>query len=88
MAVSDKNAPWKPSDYDKSVVVAVQAVALGTANADQQKQALVWIVEKCCKTYEQSYRPNSQTDTAFAEGKRFVGTEIIKLTKLKTGNLK
>ena len=83
----DDHAPWKPAKYTDSDVVAIQALASGEANADQQKRALKWIVEDCCKTYDMSYRPNNTGDTTFAEGKRHVGNEIIKMIKLKLGNL-
>jgi hypothetical protein len=31
-----------------------------------------------------SYRPQSERDTSFAEGKRFVGMQIVKQLKLTT----
>jgi hypothetical protein len=77
-----------PPQYDDPDVFAIQALVKGEADADQQKRALNWIINECCKTYDMSYRPDNQTDTVFAEGKRYVGNEIIRMTKMKVGTLK
>lgn len=74
--------PWLPAHYDPPDVYAIQAVALGTATDAQQKRAMKWIIEALCDTYGMSYRPESVRDSDFAEGKRFVGNQIVKLTKL------
>lgn len=84
------NAPWKPAEFDDAVAAAIQAMANGMATADQQKRAMAWIVEKCCRTYDMSYRPGgpeSERDTIFAEGSRFVGLQIVKVAKVKIGLL-
>ena len=62
----------------------MQALVTGTANEQQQKRALDWIINNACMTYHQSFRPgvNGDRDTCFAEGRRFVGNQIIRLTKL------
>ncbi len=51
----------------------------GEANAEQQQLALKCIVEDVSGAYELSYSPDSPYDTAFAEGRRFVGMQIAKL---------
>lgn len=84
----DKNAPYMPPQYEDRDIAAIQALAKGEADQIEQQRALKWIIEECCKTYDMSYRPENQTDTVFAEGKRYVGNEIIKMTKLKIGMLK
>ena len=35
-----------------------------------------------------SYRPDSERDTAFAEGKRHVGTQIVKFLKINLSKLR
>jgi hypothetical protein len=75
-----------PPEYVKADVVALQALAHGTANADQQQRALNWMVNNAAATYEFTYRQNDR-DHAFADGRRFVGQQIIKLLKLKVGML-
>lgn len=82
------HAPWKPAAFEDADAAALQALARGSASSDQQKRALDWIVLKACATYDLSYRPDSERDTAFAEGRRSVGLQIVKLVKLKLGLLR
>lgn len=74
--------PWKPAHYEIADVSAIKALANGTATPDQQQRALKWIIENVCATYDLSYRPNSERDTAFAEGKRHCGLQVVKMLKL------
>ena len=77
MAVKPTQA-WTPAPYEIADLSAVKALAAGTANEQQQKRALDWILIHVCGTYEMTYRPESDRDTAFAEGRRFVGLQIVK----------
>src|SRR3546814_12923992 len=79
----DPHAPWLPPSYEPPDVGAIQALARGDASEDQQRRALRNIVETLAGTYDLSYRPDSTHDTAFAEGRRFVGLTLVKLTKLR-----
>jgi hypothetical protein len=76
------HAAWMPTPYSKADVYAIQALMTGTANEDQQKRALRWIIESAAGTYEMSFRPESSRDTDFAEGRRFVGNQLVKMTKI------
>ena len=71
--------PYKESDVERR---AIQAVWDGTATDGQQRAALEAIFQ-ICGLDDLSYRPNSDRDTSFAEGKRFVGLQILKIAKLK-----
>ena len=77
------DCPYAPAHLliDKPELTAIKAVQRGNATEEQQRVAWVCITEKICETYGLSYRP-SQRDTDFAEGKRFVGLQLIKLSKL------
>lgn len=77
-----ENAPYFPPVYDMADAAAIKALAAGTATEDQQRRALKWMVEKACCTYDVSYRPSGDRDTAFAEGRRFVGIQIVKMVNL------
>lgn len=79
--------PWEATPYEIADVAAVQAISKGTATPDQQIRAIKFIVEKVCATYDMSYRTNSARDTDFAEGKRFVGNQIVKYTRLSVPSL-
>lgn len=89
--VALEHAPWKPAAYDDREVFAIQALARGTANGEQQKLALAWIIEKACATYDLAFRPGGvegERDTLIALGRQIVGQQIVKLTKLKVGQLR
>jgi hypothetical protein len=72
---------------DIADATAVRAVADGTADADQQKRAMKWIIEKAAMTYDLAYFQTDR-DTAFALGRVFVGQQIVGLLKLNTGALR
>jgi hypothetical protein len=82
-----KSAPWYPPAYELADIMAIKGLAAGTASADQQQRAIKWIIENACATYDLSYRPTSDRDTSFAEGRRFVGLEIVKALKLDISKL-
>ncbi len=82
-----ESGPHIPSEYKKRDLYALQALEKGEATPEQQTRALMWIIE-CAGTYDLSYRPDSPDQTIFAEGKRHVGLQIIKLLKLNPGKLK
>ncbi len=79
--------PHIPPPYDLADVSAVQALATGTASADQQIRVLKWLIDWAAGTYEFNYYP-SDRDTAFALGRAFVGQQLVKLTKLSVSDLK
>ncbi len=67
-------APWEPAD-----AVAMQALQRGEANEQQQKRALDWIIRVAAGTYNSTFHPGQPDASAFAEGRRFVGLEVVKL---------
>lgn len=75
-------APYEPVPFEPFDVGSLQALQRGEADEAQQIRALKFIVEQLCGAYDLSYRPSSAGDTAFAEGRRFVGLQLIKLLKL------
>ena len=73
-----KKDPWLPPDHDEAVVYAFRALVAGVANEGQQK-LLVDYLKYVTDQDVLTYRPSSDRDSAFAEGKRFVGLELFKL---------
>jgi hypothetical protein len=68
--------------HGPAIVAAVKALAEGKARDDQQKIVLNYIIDNLAGTYDLSYRPDvdgGARDTAFAEGRRFVGLELRRI---------
>jgi hypothetical protein len=81
--------PYVPPKYEKIDITALIALSQGAANEFQQKRILDLLINRLCETYGLSYRPGgpeADRDTAFAEGKRFVGTQIVKLINSNPDN--
>jgi basic membrane lipoprotein Med (substrate-binding protein (PBP1-ABC) superfamily) len=77
----------QPAQYNKSVLLAVRACIAGKANESQQQTAMDWIITQASNLYDMSYRDQADggpTATAFHEGRRFVGSQIVKLTRPET----
>lgn len=85
----DFSAPFMFAPYDDRIAIAVTAVVEGNANEGQQKLAIDWIINSVCGYYDISFRPGDGGArlTDFAEGKRFVAAQIVKMTRLKIGRL-
>ena len=79
-----KHRPWHPTAYDSADAYALKAIAIGTASADQQKRGLKWIIESACAVYEETYFPDTASDRDFAQGKRHVGLQIVKLLNMSS----
>lgn len=84
--MSNKQLPWIPADYNSAVVTAVQQLMDGTCDAHLQKQFMHWLIVECCDTYGMSFRPEDKGGhdaMVFAEAKRYIGNQIIKMSKMK-----
>lgn len=74
--------------FKKADAGAIQALERGEAEPHQQRRVLKLIVDELCATYALSFDPENQHMTAFAEGRRFVGREILKLLYINLATLK
>lgn len=84
----DRSRAYAPpdfsTDFGKAGVFALQAMANGEANEGQQKIALNYLIHEICRTYDLSFRPDDrggERETAFAEGRRYVGILIERVLK-------
>ena len=68
-------AVWLPSNLADAY--AIKALARGEAGDIEQKRALKCIVEELAGTYAMTFDPESDRQTAFAEGRRSVGRAIV-----------
>lgn len=82
--------PWKPAVWEIPDAAAIQALQRGDASADQQQRALKFIVNTLAGTYDGSFRAGADGDrvSAFAEGKRHVGLQIVKLANISLAAFK
>ena len=80
-----RDAAWLPPDYEMRDIEAIRAVHAGVADAAQQARALDWIVKSAAGAYELSFRSDGEggeRETAFAEGRRFVGMQVLKMINM------
>jgi hypothetical protein len=76
-----------PAPYDKDILMAIRACIAGKASEGQQQMAMDWIITKASNLYDMSYRPDvsgGARATEFHEGRRFVGSQIVKMTRPET----
>ena len=82
VSVRDDNEPPKDNtQIRKADCVAIQALANGVANEDQQKRAFAAILH-ICGVGDLAWMPaehGGERDTAFAAGKQHVGHQLRKL---------
>lgn len=83
------SAAFAPADYHPADVSSIQALHRGEATPDQQKQALAFIVGTIAEKDGLSWRPGADGawQTAFAEGRRFVGLQIVKMLNMSLRDL-
>ena len=72
----------EPPRYDAADIEAFRALERGDASPHLQQRALKWLIERAAMTYDLSFAPESDRMSAFAEGRRFVGLQIIKMLVL------
>ena len=81
--------PWEPVELEDYEIRAIKALFAGNASDAQQKTGMDVIVNKFAATYDQSFRPgiDGARATDFAEGKRYVGLQLVTMTKVNIGEL-
>lgn len=78
-----KRRPWEPADFTRAEHLALVALSQGRATEDQQQLAWDWLLFAAGYD-DKSFRPGGlegQRETDFAEGKKWVGEQMIKLLK-------
>lgn len=75
-------------DYDIPTAAAIQALIKGEAAPHQQQDAMNWLINQACGTYNTSFSELGDRETCFAEGRRYVGNQIVKLSKLSLNALR
>jgi hypothetical protein len=82
--IKPEHRPWFPVKWElyAKELYALRALHTGEATPEQQKLALDFILLVVCKKDDLSFYPDSPRDGDFAEGKRYVGNQVVKLLKL------
>lgn len=86
--MATKPPAYFAAPYELADASALQALAAGEADSEQQKRALDWIIHVACGTYQPTFHPGEPDASAFAEGRRFAGLQIVKNLKINTSVLK
>lgn len=76
-----------PVDFDKPVLMAIQALSKGVASESQQILALDWIITKASGALQIAWRDDSEGGeraSSFLAGRQFVGMQIAKLLQAET----
>lgn len=78
--------PMRPADYDVHVIATVKAMVAGVATESQQKRFMEWIIQDVARVHDLSMftGPDGERLTSFAEGRRFVGLQVIKMLNPET----
>ena len=84
--------PWSLDDQESRAehaanCTAIQLLAQGNCPEHLQRRALNFLIETLCATYDLSFRPQSDRATVFAEGKRWVGLQLVHMLKVDTAAL-
>ena len=75
------NAPFRNAHLTSDIAYAVRGLNAGEATPHQQALALRWIIEEVSKYSDLSFRDNTKHQD-FAEGKRYVGHQIIRVLNM------
>lgn len=64
-------------------IQAVKSLWRGNASEYQQRLALAVIIEKFSKTHDLPFVPDSFSETAFMNGRSFVGKKLLKIIHMR-----
>lgn len=78
----------QPAAFDIADAAAVKAVYRGEGSPEQQKRAMDWVVKSAANMPGISFRAGDSHATAFLEGRRFVGAQILSLLTLNMDDLR
>jgi hypothetical protein len=79
---------WLPAEWETPDAAALQALARGDATPEQQRHALKVVVEKLAGAYQATFVPRESDTSAFLQGRRDVGMQVVKLLKVDLAALR
>lgn len=78
----------EPAAFTAAQAGALQALARGQASEHQQRVAYDWLLREAAGIGAQSFRAGDSHATAFMEGRRFVGAQMVAVTMIDIEKLK
>ena len=87
MANKKKSSCFQVPSINKREIESIKALSVGEATPYQQKLALMVIVNKISRAQDLLYIPESFDETAFLNGRAFVGQKILKHINMPIGKL-
>lgn len=78
---------FKVQPPTKQQGIALQALQRGEANEGQQKIALLYITNVIARPHDILFVPGDDGQTAFLNGRAFVGMQILKTLNVNVGKL-
>lgn len=73
----------QPAPFTPLIVGAIKALQRGQATEHQQVSLFDWLLKNAAGIGDQSFRAGDPYATAFAEGRRFVGIQMMMLLQQK-----
>ena len=80
------NAPYLAPAIAQEQAWAIKALMAGRATEAEQGLALRFILHALCEVDAMTYRPDER-DHVFADGKRFVGHQIARISRMEPGQI-
>jgi len=87
MSNKKQNPCFQTPPLNKLEIEALKALNKGEATEHQQKLALATICNKFSRAQDALYVPGTFDETAFLNGRAFVGQKILKIINLPIGKL-
>ncbi len=73
---------WLRGKPGKEQARAIKALSEGTATGVQQRLALSCILKDISRCYDVTFVPGKPDESAYLQGRAFVGLEIVRMIKL------
>lgn len=81
------NAPYLSARLSTEIAYAVKGLVGGAAIPAQQTAFVNWLLFEVCRKDDLAYRPDSDRDTSFAEGKRYVAIQFLRAFNMTADQL-
>lgn len=88
MPTKRTRAAYEGPRFDLADAMAVKHVAMGDADAEQQKRAFMWVVRGVLLIADSPYDPDSSRNTDYAIGRQDAARELVNYRDMPADDLK